>query len=463
MRVSIVGAGYVGLVSGACLASYGHEVICVDVDAEKVARINRALSPIYEDGLPELLKACVGHTLRATVDLPAAVEETDLTLIAVGTPFNGTEIDLSYVQTAARQIGASLRHKAAHHTVVVKSTVVPGTTDEVVLPTLEDASGKRAGLDFGVGMNPEFLREGEAVADFMNPDRIVLGGIDARTLDTLEELYRPFDHAEIIRTSNRTAEMIKYASNALLSTLISFSNEVGNLCAELEGVDVMDVMRGVHLDKRFSPILADGQRIEPGFTSYLQAGCGFGGSCFPKDVKALIAYGKKSGSPMSLLDAVIGINERQPQQIVRMLERHFSSLVGIRVAVLGLAFKPGTDDVRESPALAVITELATRGSSIVAYDPVAENEARKVLAPHEVTFRESLTQAIQDVDAVVIMTRWNEFLELPEMLDGQAKQPLIVDGRRMLDKHRVSRYEGIGLWAKRNGQLTDMEVPSIHA
>ena len=249
MNVSIIGTGYVGLVTGACLAEKGHHVTCVDIDPERVAALNRAESPIFEAGLDELLRKHVGRTLKATTDLPAAVSDSELTLIAVGTPFDGQTIDLAAVMAASRQIGSTLRNKTAYHVVVVKSTVVPGTTDLHVIPALEAASGKRAGVDFGVGMNPEFLSEGEAVHDLMFPDRIVLGGNDERTLDTLEELYRPFAAAPRIRTNTRTAELIKYASNALLANLISFSNEIANLCSALGGIDVMDVMRGVHLSQ----------------------------------------------------------------------------------------------------------------------------------------------------------------------------------------------------------------------
>ncbi len=445
MKISVVGTGYVGLVSGVCLAEKGHQVTCVDLDPDKVERINRGIPPIYEQGLEELLQKNVGSHLRATTDLRAAVLSTELSLIAVGTPFNGDQIDLSYIREAARQIGEVLREKEGYHCVVVKSTVVPGTTDEGVLPILEAASGKQAGRDFGVGMNPEFLREGEAVADFMQPDRIVLGGMDGRTLAVLDELYQVFPGVDKLRTSNKTAEMIKYTANSLLATLISFSNEIGNLCAALGNLDIVEVLQGVYLDKRFSPILPDGVRLMPGFTTYLVAGPGFGGSCFPKDVQALIAHGQKAGMPMQLLDAVISINERQPQEVLRLLGRHFASLEGVRVAVLGLAFKPGTDDVRESRSIPVVEALQEQGALIQAYDPIARHEAEKVLAPHHLTFCESLEGALQGVDAVMVMTRWEEFNALDELLAGRDPQPVVVDTRRMLDKRSFTRYEGIGL------------------
>ncbi len=434
-----------GLVSGACLAEKGHNVVCVDVDSRKVDRINGGNPPIHERGLKELLRRNLNERLKATTNLREAVIGSDLSMIAVGTPFNGKEIDLRFIREAAIQIGEILRDKATYHVVVVKSTVVPGTTEEIVAPLLEEAAGKKSGDAFGVGMNPEFLREGEAIQDFLEPDRIVLGGIDERTLSALDELYRPFDGVARLRTNPRTAEAIKYTSNALLATMISFSNEIGNLCAGIVDVDVAEVMRGVHLDRRLSPILENGQRIKPAITTYLEAGCGFGGSCFPKDVKALIAYGRKAGNAMRILEAVIDVNVAQPRQILRLLRRHFPVLAGIRVAVLGLAFKPGTDDMRESPAIPVVRELKQEKALIRAFDPVAVREAQAILGDGTVSYPETLAEAVDDADAVIILTRWPEFNELPLLLKARPVAPLLIDGRRMLDKRSVPRYEGIGL------------------
>lgn len=445
MKVCIIGTGYVGVVTGACLAEKGHQVTCVDIDRVKIEQLNRAEPGIHERGLAELLKKNVGTRLRGTTDLPGAVLESDLSLIAVGTPFDGGEIDTAYVRSAAEAIGAVLRERSDYHTVVVKSTVVPGTTESVVLPILEATSGKRAGEDFGVGMNPEFLREGEAVDDFLQPDRIVLGGIDERTLQVMDELYRVFEGVDVIRTNPKTAETIKYASNALFATMISYANEMGNLCAALGGLDINEVMRGVHLDHRLSPILPDGERIVPTFLTYLEAGCGFGGSCFPKDVRALIAHGRAAGLSMELLDSVIRINERQPYEVVSRIKKHFPSLAGIRVALLGLAFKPGTDDMRESPVLPVARELIEQGAVLTAYDPVARREAEKLFPIGSIEFVDDLPSCIEGVDVIALMTRWPEFESLPQRLQGRIPQPLVVDGRRMLDKRAIDRYEGIGL------------------
>ena len=444
MKISVVGTGYVGLVCAVGFADKGHDVVCVDIDEDKVRMINDGRSPIHEDGLEELLQRNIGKSLRASTDLDEAVRTTEFSIIAVGTPFDGERIDLQYIEKVSRQIGEVLRSKDSYHVVVVKSTVVPGTTDDVVTAILEQASGKRAGNDFGVGMNPEFLREGVAVDDFMNPDRIVLGGIDERTQNLLGRAYAAFVDTDIIKTSNKTAELIKYTSNSLLATMISFSNEIANLCTAVGGVDIVDVMQGVHLDKRLMPVDGDGNRVRPGFVSYLESGCGFGGSCFPKDVKALISHGERLGQNMGLLNAVIDINEEQPFRVIELLENHFDSLRGLRVSVLGLAFKPGTDDMRESPAIKIINKLISSSSLVSAFDPVAQSEAEKLFNNSDIRYAESLEDAVEDAEALLILTRWDLFNELPALLNELAQQPLVIDARRMLRSDTAERYDGIG-------------------
>ena len=445
MKISIVGTGYVGLVSGVCLAEKGHQVVCVDRDHAKVDLINSGKSPIFEKDLDALLQKNLGRGFSATTELARAIIDSDLTLIAVGTPFDGQRIDLSAIRQVAREIGAVLKDKVRYHVVVVKSTVVPGTTDDVVLPLLEEVSGKKSDADFGVGMNPEFLREGEAISDFMQPDRIVYGGVGERSLQSLRELYGIFPGVDVVETNCRTAEMIKYTANSLLAAMISFSNEIANLCTATGGVDVMEVTKAVHLDRRLSPLLPAG-RVTPAFTTYIQPGCGFGGSCFPKDVKALIEYGREQGSPMRMLESVVDINEAQPERMLDLLKIHFSSLNAVRVVVLGFAFKPGTDDIRESPALKVAHRLLEEGALVSGFDPIAQTEAEKVFGPGVIGFQRNLSAAISNVDAIVIVTRWAEFETIPAMLKTlHSPQPVVIDGRRMLDKSSVARYEGIGL------------------
>lgn len=443
MRISVIGTGYVGLVSGACFAETGHDCICVDVDAAKVARINRGEAPIHENGLEALLKKHVGTRLRASTDLRAAVLDSDITFIAVGTPFDGKLIDLSFIREAARQIGVALRDKAGYHVVVVKSTVVPGTTDEVVLAELEKASGKRAGADFGVGMNPEFLTEGVAVDDFMRPDRIVLGGIDTRTIDTQRKVYASFAKTPTLATNNKTAEMIKYTSNSVLATMISFSNEIGNLCSALGGVDVADVMTGVHMARHFTTMLPNGEHVKAPISAFLWAGCGYGGSCLPKDTKALSAHGAVHGAPMPLLDAVIQTNLKQPARLLAKLQAQFPSLHGVRVTVLGLAFKEDTDDMRESPAIPIVRMLVEQGARVTAYDPIATSAARSLL-PDTVAFAASLVAAVDNAQAIMLITRWEEFQKLSSLLEGRAVAPLVVDGRRVLAPDEFANYDGIG-------------------
>lgn len=447
MRISVIGAGYVGLVSGACLAEKGHQVVCVDVDREKVEKINKGVAPIYEEGLEELLRKNVPVNLTATLDLETAVMETDVSFITVPTPSTGNEIGLSYITQAAQQIGKALSKKSTYHLVVVKSTVLPGTTDEVVLPILERSSGKKAGIDFGLGMNPEFLREGQAVQDCLFPDRLVLGGIDEKSTQLLAELYTVFEGVPQLRTSIKTAEMTKYATNALLATLISFSNEVANLSGAVPGIDVRQVWRGVHLDRRITPVGAERSRA-PGIIEYLWHGLGFGGSCLPKDVAALRGFGRRCGTPTPLLDAVLATNELQPLQLVSLLEREMV-LAERTVAVLGLAFKPGTDDLRKSPALPVVAALRQRGARVVAHDPVAMPNAQRNPGFSGIGFAPCWEKALSGADACCLITRWPEYGAIrPKDFVRLMRRPLVIDGRGIFDPEMLAvagvTWRGIG-------------------
>ena len=442
-RVSVIGTGYVGLVTAVCLAEQGLQVVCVDVDEERVAMVRRGEPPFLEPGLPQLLERHIGRGLDATTDLQAAVLATDLTLITVGTPLADGAIDLGYVRTAAGGVGRALRTKRGRHVVAMKSTVVPGTTDDVVLPILEAESGRRAGIDLGVGVNPEFLTEGQAVRDFMDPgsdcDRRSRRAHDQAPGSALSRLRG----ATLIRTNNRTAEMIKYASNAFLATTISFANEIGNLCGVIGGIDVVDVMRGVHASDYISPRVT-GARVPAPIASFLWAGCGFGGSCLPKDVSALVAQGQSRGSPMDLLHAVLAVNERQPEQVLLLLRRHFSSLRDVRVTVLGLAFKPDTDDMRHSPAIPIVHRLLGEGADVRAYDPAVDARAASRMLGVAIPLYAALQPAVLEAEALILVTRWDEFELVPSLLHDLDAPPLVVDGRRMLDPSRVARYEGIG-------------------
>jgi UDPglucose 6-dehydrogenase len=455
MRICVIGTGYVGLVSGACLADLGHDVRCVDVNPERVDEVNQGKSPIFEEGLDAILARNVGTRLTATTDLAAAFADADVVLVCVGTPFDGEKIDLRYVIAAGRELGECLRIRSDYCLIVIKSTVVPGTTMGLFRDALEQASGKRAGPDFGLGMNPEFLAEGVAVNDFMEPDRIVLGGIDDRSVDSLAAMYQSFSDVPIIRTHPSTAEMIKYTSNSLLATLISFSNEIARICELIPDVDVADVMTGVHKMKHLTYRDTGGTPRSVSAASFLWAGCGFGGSCFPKDVKALVAQARELGSPARLLAAVIAVNEEQPSRFLGHLRAVYPSLKGLDVAVLGLAFKPGTDDIRESPALKLVPALVREGARVVCHDPVAMENFRQALkgngADSEgVVFEADLARAVSDCAAVLLVTSWPEYADLPRLLEALETPPLLVDGRRFIAKERYARYAGIGLPAARD-------------
>jgi UDPglucose 6-dehydrogenase len=425
MKISVIGSGYVGSVTAACFAEVGHEVICVDIDTKKMDQINAGIPPIYEEGLGELLQKHAGKNLTATTDYESAIRQTDISFICVGTPSSEDgDIDLSIVRAATASIGSVLAKKDGYHVVVVKSTVVPETTVKGVLPLLEETSGKVAGKDFGVAMNPEFLREGKAVYDFMHPDKIVVGSIDQKSGDLVSELYRTFE-CEITRTNPSTAEMIKYANNSLLATKISFVNEIGNICKKLK-IDTYEVMKAVGKDSRISP-------------KFLNSGAGFGGSCFPKDVKALIGKAKKIGYSPVLLESVIGVNEKQPIIMTEILQMKAGNVEGKKIAVLGLAFKNDTDDIRESRSIPVIAELLRLGAKVSAYDPMATDNMKRIFPTIE--YSNSAKDALKGADACLVMTEWEEFKQLDSEFEAM-KEKIVIDGRRIIKAKNID-YEGL--------------------
>ena len=414
MKVSVIGAGYVGLVSSTCLATLGHQVVLIDVDEEKIAAINAGKNlPIYEEGLEELLSQV---QVRTTSDYKEAAS-ADVFLICVGTSADDSGAIFSrHLITAAEQIAGVLNDRKNYYVVAVKSTVSPGMTEEVVIPILEKG-GKKAGQDFGVCMTPEFLTEGRGINNFMNPDRIIIGEYDTRSGDVIENLHQGLD-APILRTDLSTAEMIKLASNAFLATKISYINEIGNICKQL-GIDTYDVARGMGLDDRIG-------------YKFLNAGIGFGGSCLPKDLKILISGAEKAGYQPELLQSVVILNETQARKPVELLKKHIS-LKGATVGILGLAFKPGTDDIRDSRAIQIVRILRDEGAGIKAYDPLALDKFLELFPEvNPVSAQEAI-----DSDAVLIHTEWREF----EKLDYRGR--IAIDGRR-IEKAREARiYEGV--------------------
>ncbi len=420
MRITIVGAGHVGAVTGAGLAEMGHQVMLVDRDEGVRERLARGEPPFFEPGLEAMIRGNRSR-LETTGDLAGAVGGSAMTFLCVGTPSNGVgEADLSAVLAASAAIGAALAGMSDPHTVVVKSTVPPGTTANLVRPAIETGAGRTAADGLSVVMNPEFLREGAAVQDFFLPDRLVLGADDPAGTDALEALYRPF-RCPRVRCGSTTAEMVKYASNAFLAVRISCANEIGNLCKPL-GIDTHEVLGAVGLDDRIGP-------------RFLGAGLGFGGSCFPKDVRALVALAGTLGREARLLSAALDVNERQPDTLIDLLEARVG-IAGRRIGVLGLAFKPGTDDIRESRAIPVVQGLLDRGARVLAYDPMARERFRQVHP--QIDYSESAAEVVSGTDATVIVTEWPEF----EELDYTGRT--VFDGRRCRRAEETAAvYEGI--------------------
>jgi UDPglucose 6-dehydrogenase len=435
MEITVVGGtGYVGLTTAACLAYKGHKVYCIGRDSEKVDEINKGVSIIYEEGLDEILKRVTSEKrLTATIDFSKPIFESKIIFLCVGTPSrkNGA-IDLYQLKTAAKNVGKAIVAKKDYCIIVVKSTVVPGTTEEVLIPIIEKASAKKAGRDFGVCMNPEFLREGSAVKDCLYPEDqgIVIGEMDKNSGDVLYELYQNFD-ADIYRTTLSAAEMIKYARNSYLAKDISFINEIAYLCQKI-GVDYLDVKRGMEMDSRI------------GKGRFLNAGLGFGGSCFPKDVKALIAKAKQANVKLNMLEATLTVNEFQPLLAVKMLQQVLGKLKSKKIAILGLAFKPGTDDMRESRSIPLINKLLHKQACINVFDPKAMDRAKEIFGD-KIFYAGTAEEALKNANACIIATEWPQFSN-PKLYNS-SKCKIIIDGRRILDPktlHASAIYKGIG-------------------
>lgn len=414
MKVSVIGTGHVGLVVSACIAKLGHEVIAVDNDEQRIEAINGKVSPIGEPRIDEILNQI---NIKATSNYEE-IANSEVIFICVNTPLKEEDsVSLEAIVEAATQIASVLREKKDYYTIVVKSTVVPGTTDEVVIPILE-SSGKKAGKDFGVCMNPEFLREGMGVYDFMNPARIVIGECDKKSGDVLCTLYQAFN-VPILRVSLKTAEMIKCASNAFLATKLSFINEIGNICKQLD-IDTYEVAEGIGFDDRIG-------------SKFLNAGIGFGGSCLPKDIKALIARSRQIGYEPKLLKEVCSLNERQGLKMIELLRKHIS-LKGKEIGLLGLSYKPGTDDVRGSIAIPIVEDLLKEGAAVKAHDPQAMQSFENLFAQIEYTVSEEILKC----DAVLIVTEWEEFNRL-----DYSGTKIVIDGRRILKAKEARIYEGV--------------------
>lgn len=431
MNVAVIGTGYVGLVVGSCLAESGNDVICVDVDAAKIENLKKGIIPIYEPGLPELIERNQKEErLSFTTDLDSAVKKSFVLFIAVGTPTSPDgRADIDAVLTVARDIGKSIdRYKI----IVTKSTVPVGTTEKV-----RDQIGRETKIPFDVISNPEFLKEGAAVDDFMKPDRVIIGADDPRAGEVIRELYAPFMRtgSPVMLMSVRTAEMTKYASNAFLATRITFMNDLANLCEEV-GADIDQIRKGMGADNRIGP-------------AFLFPGIGYGGSCFPKDIRALLRTAEDNSYQLRILQAVDTVNAEQADRFMRKIRKHFNNeLKGHKFAIWGLSFKPRTNDIREAPALKLIDALLESGARVTAYDPEAIEETRKVLGTR-VDFGASNYACLDGADALVIATEWQVFRNPNfERMKAAMKKPVIFDGRNIYDPAHVRQlgftYYGVG-------------------
>ncbi|MGQ9604096.1 MAG: UDP-glucose dehydrogenase family protein [bacterium] len=430
-NICVAGTGYVGLVTGACLADFGNIVRCVDVDEGKIARLTKCEVPFYEPGLQEIVKRNVEcGRLSFSTEIVREIRESSVVFIAVGTPMSAEgRADLSYVEVVARTVG---EHLNGYKVVVLKSTVPAGTCDLVEKIIREVSNSSHP---FDVVSNPEFLREGSAVEDFMRPDRIVLGVSSQRALEVMHEIYRPLilQDIPVVETDVKTSEMIKYASNAFLATKISFINEVANICERI-GADVSVVARGMGLDNRIGP-------------RFLRAGAGFGGSCFPKDTWALVKTAESVGYDLKIVKAAIRVNEEQRVHMVELIRRALGGVADKEIAILGLAFKPDTDDLREAPALDIARMLLREGANLRVYDPVAMEGAKSIL--RSVKFSKDVFDAAAGADAAAFVTEWNEFRDLDlAKLKEIMRSPTIVDCRNIYEPQRMKsmgfRYFSVG-------------------
>lgn len=443
-KISIIGTGFIGLVSAACFAKKGFETYASSMSKENIDIINRGEPPFFEDSLAELLKEAVGSgKLKGVFGREKAILNSDVSFLCVGTPMREDKsADLRFIEESSQAIGEALAKKDSYHLIVDRSTIVPGTTRNIIVKNLEDSSGKQAGMDFGVCMNPEFLREGESIYDTLNPDRIVIGEYDERSGDELEALYLAFfaDREEgcppIMRTNLETAEVVKYVNNCFLATKISFANEFSNLCEILPEVDIYDIMTAVGMDFRINP-------------KFFRAGVGWGGSCFPKDVNAMVQFFKKQGLTPRILQATLEANAHQAKRIVAIAKEELGGqLSGKRVALLGLTFKPNTDDMREAPSIYIAEHLLAEKAKIVGYDPVATPFGTGTAVKsfeQKIEYAKSVSEALTDADCALIITDWPEFADLSSADFKVMSNPIVIDGRRRLSPSQEGiKYRGIG-------------------
>ena len=436
-RISVVGCGFVGLCLAVVSANRGAKVIAVDIDESKVNRIKAGDPTFYETGLKELLTQALKENLTITTDTDFAIKHTDITFVTVGTPSNPDgSANLHFVELAVRDIARSLKNKKERHMVVIKSTVTPTTTTNVIKPLLERESGKTVNGDIGLIISPEFLREGSAVYDTEHPHLIVIGSNENKSVDILESFYNDIygkNLPEIIRTTPTSAELIKYANNSFLATKISFINTIANICQNVPGTDVKTIAYAIGKDPRIGPL-------------FLQAGPGYGGSCFPKDVNAFINFSRKIGYEPLLISATHHVNELQPTKVLELIKKEIGVISGKKIAVLGLSFKKDTDDIRESVSIKLVNSLLENEAIVSAHDPMAIENSRKIFG-NKITFHDDVNGCIENVDCCVIMTDWDVYKNMNEEVFYKMKQCVIIDARRVLDATKFKnnvRFVGMG-------------------
>ncbi len=453
IKLTVSGTGFVGLITAGIFADRGFLTTALDTDENKIVTVNKGETFFFEPYLPELIKRVVleKKTLIASTERIKSIKESDVTLICVGTPSKSDgSCNLSFIESAAEDIGKALAQKEGYHLVVAKSTIVPETTRTLIKTIIEKQSNKKAGVDFGLCMSPEFLREGQSVHDTIFPDKIVIGQFDEKSGEKLEAIFQHLYRVEdddfsktwgtifgkkvscpkILRRSIETAECIKYANNSFLATKISFINEFANICERVPGVDIKHVAEAIGFDFRISD-------------KFLQAGTGFGGSCFPKDVNAMITFAKDHNYSPKLLESVMAVNIQQAKRMVQLTENAIGDLKGKQIAILGLSFKPETDDMRNAPSIKIIDELLSKGANVIAWDPKAIEKAKKESElSDKITYANTLGEIFDNTDACLLVTEWNQFKKLEPKDFKKMAKPVVIDGRRIYD-YKKFREEGI--------------------
>lgn len=439
MNISVIGLGRVGLCMAVYFAHRGYNVVALDIDQRKLQLIRKGKSPFFEPGLEDMLNTVLRNgKIKVTSKEKDVILKTDMTFITVGTPtLPDGSVDLTFIKRAAKEIGYALRSKNGYHLVLIRSTIPPGTTQNLIKPLLENCSSKRAGKDFGILVNPEFLKEGSAIHDLSNPDRVIIGEFEERSGSIFERFIREVygDRVPVLRMSPTEAEMVKYANNCFLAMKISFINEIANICERVPGTDVVKIAHAIGLDPRIG-------------AEFLKAGAGWGGSCLPKDTRALVSFSKKLGYNPEVIEAAIAVNEKRAEHVVEIAEKELSGLKGKKVSVLGLSFKPETDDVREAVSIRIIMNLLQKGSMVSVYDPAAISNIKKIFGD-KLHYSKDIKECLTNSECCLIITEWDEFKHLrPQDFIRLMSNPLVIDARRIYDPERFCKelkFRAVGL------------------